>query len=426
MAATTMTATAPANGASVTAHAERPAAGKGKPAPPPANEVWWVNGVFVAIAHAVALGTLVFYTPKWQTVVLAAVFVQLATMGITMGYHRLWSHRAFKAGPFIRLSLAFMGTLGFQGSIKWWVLRHRLHHRFTDDPVHDPYAASRGFWFSHMGWIFERPRYTRMKMVDASDLNADPVVRFQHEYFPFLAFFFGFGLPTIIGFAWGDALGSYLYAGFVSRIIIWHLTFCINSFAHWIGEQHFSTEMSARGVFLIALLTNGEGHHNFHHEFPKDYRNGLELLDWDPTKWAIYLTSLLGLTWDLYTVPPNEIAKARVLVREQAIAAERAKLDWGPPLDSLPVISRAEVRRAWEQDGRRWFILDGCAVDVGDFMGRHPGGEGLLKGFLGRDATKAFYGNLNNHSMSARTFVAMMRVARVEEGEAAGVEAELD
>ncbi|KAJ3203769.1 hypothetical protein HDU67_009938, partial [Dinochytrium kinnereticum] len=227
------------------------------------KEVWWINGAFVIVSHIAALASLLLYTPKWQTWVLTGICIQLSTMGITMGYHRLWSHKSFKAGIFLRTALAAMGTLAFQGSIKWWVLRHRLHHRYTDDPVHDPYSASKGFWFSHMGWIFEKPLYTRMKLVDASDLNADAIVRFQHRHYPYLALFSGFVIPTIIGAYWGDALGAYLYAGFITRVVVWHLTFCINSFAHWIGEQNFSTEMSARGTLLLAMLTNGEGYHNF-------------------------------------------------------------------------------------------------------------------------------------------------------------------
>ncbi|KAJ3062466.1 hypothetical protein HDU98_001684, partial [Podochytrium sp. JEL0797] len=145
-----------------------------KPRRSEGNQTWWINGVFVAAAHVVALLTIALVTPKWQTVALTCASIVLGELGITMGYHRLWSHRAYTATVPLRVILAIMGTMGFQGSIKWWVLRHRLHHRYTDDSIHDPYSASRGFWFSHMGWIFEKPTYTRMALVDASDLNDDP------------------------------------------------------------------------------------------------------------------------------------------------------------------------------------------------------------------------------------------------------------
>jgi stearoyl-CoA desaturase (delta-9 desaturase) len=114
-----------------------------------------------------------------------------------------------------------------------------------------------------MGWIFKKPHYPRMKLIDASDLNADPVVRFQHKYYVPLALGVGFGLPTLIAAFWGDALGGFLYGGILSRVIIWHATFCINSFAHWAGDQLYSNEVSARGNLLLAIMTHGEGYHNF-------------------------------------------------------------------------------------------------------------------------------------------------------------------
>ena len=103
-----------------------------------------------------------------------------------------------------------------------------------------------------------------------------------------------FILPTCLGALWGDALGGYLYGGFVSRIILWHTTWFINSLAHSWGEQEFSAENTSRGNHIIALLTMGEGHHNYHHEFPRDYRNGILAIDYDPTKWLIIALSYFG------------------------------------------------------------------------------------------------------------------------------------
>ncbi|CAG8710728.1 15332_t:CDS:2, partial [Acaulospora morrowiae] len=136
-------------------------------------EAWYANAVFVVVMHIVAAYAMIAHTPAAKTIWLSAILFQLGTFGITVGYHRLWSHRAFTARIPLRFALGIWGTLAFQGSIKWWVLRHRLHHRFTDTD-HDPYSAAKGFWFSHMGWIFSKPYYPRMKLVDASDLNEDP------------------------------------------------------------------------------------------------------------------------------------------------------------------------------------------------------------------------------------------------------------
>ncbi|KAJ3401796.1 hypothetical protein HDV05_000266 [Chytridiales sp. JEL 0842] len=382
------------------------------------KEVWWVNGAFVIFTHVVGLAALAMYSPKKETYILMGIEVWLATMGITMGYHRLWSHRSFSASVPLRIILGFMGTLGFQGSIKWWVLRHRLHHRYTDDLDNDPYAAAKGFWFSHMGWIFGKPKYTRMKLIEKADLEADPIVRIQHAHYPIYALLSGFALPTLIAsYFWSDALGGILYAGFVTRLIVWHCTFCINSFAHWTGEQEFSNETSARGNLILALLTQGEGYHNFHHEFPKDYRNGLHPLDYDPTKWLIYICSCLGLAWDLHKVPQNEIEKAKILTIESRILGKKRGLNWGPTDSSLKTYTFTQFQQTVSNENKEWIVIDDYVLDISAFKDEHPGGAKYLKNYVGKDATKAFYGNLNNHSRSARVYTGMLRVGRIEGGE---------
>ncbi|TPX75106.1 hypothetical protein CcCBS67573_g03621 [Chytriomyces confervae] len=382
------------------------------------EQVWWINVLFVAAMHAAALATLALVTPTWQTRTLTVLTIIAGELGITMGYHRLWSHAAYTATPPLRILLACMGALGFQGSIRWWVLRHRLHHRYTDDNTHDPYSAKRGFWFSHMGWIFAKPRYERMSMVDARDLDTDSVVVFQHKYFVPVALSLCFVAPFMLGLCWDDGYAAFLYAGIVARIVIWHLTFCINSFAHWIGDQEFSTESTARGTFLLAVLTQGEGYHNFHHEFPKDYRNGIHPLDWDPTKWLIYLAARIGLASNLYTYPENEINKARVTTMEALAREARKKLDWGPSVDSLPILSWNVESISQSVGHDVWIGLDGFVLDVRAFRSEHPGGQKVVDIYLRKNATKAFYGVLNNHSKSARSMVEMLRVARIEGGDA--------
>lgn len=212
----------------------------------------------------------------------------------------------------MRLVLAIAGAAAYQGSIKWWVLRHRLHHRYTDTE-HDPYDATKGFFYSHMGWMFEKPEYTRLKWIDKQDLDADPIVRWQHRNYPAISLVVGLVVPTILGSLWGDALGGFLYGGYVSRIVIWHSTWFINSLAHAWGDQEFSHENTSRGNLILALLTFGEGFHNFHHQFPRDFRNGIRSQDWDPTKWLIAGLSYLGLTFDLKIVPEDVILKGILL-----------------------------------------------------------------------------------------------------------------
>ncbi|KAM0788281.1 hypothetical protein ACM66B_001427 [Microbotryomycetes sp. NB124-2] len=295
--------------------------------------IWWSNMIFFVGMHMLALVGVTLLSPLSQldrrTLVMCIASWQLATFGITVGYHRLWSHRAFTATLPLRIVLAAMGCLGFQGSIKWWVLRHRLHHRFTDTDS-DPYNAQKGLYHSHMGWIFRKPDYPLMKLIDRKDLEADPVVRFQHRYYVPLTVGLGLVIPTLIGWTYGDAMGGYIYGGVVARLLIWHFTFFINSLAHYLGDQAYSLDVTARGNFLLALFTGGEANHNFHHAFPKDYRNGPRALDWDPSKWMIYtLHHLTPFVPRMYQTADYEVLKARAHVLEQrsSLAHEHDKPD---------------------------------------------------------------------------------------------------
>lgn len=374
------------------------------------DEPWMANAIFVVVVHIACVLTLLFHTPSKYTLLSLVPVWWFTMLGITAGYHRLWSHRAFQASVPLRAFLALCGTNGFQGSIKWWVLRHRLHHRFTDTEE-DPYSSKKGFWFSHIGWIFERPVYTKMKLIDASDLTSDPVVVFQHKYYVWLALAVGFVAPALLSSLWGDALGGFLWGGYVLRVLVWHSTFCINSVAHWLGEQNYSRAISARGNIICALLTNGEGYHNFHHAFPKDYRNGIRWYHWDPTKWAINFWSIFGLVSDLYESDGNEIAKARLLVKEQTIQDLKKSLRWGPDVSTLPNLTLEQVKEV--QGSRPWTIIDGYALDLEAFLPRHPGGEKIFKGYMGKDATKAFNGGMNIHTEAAHELQKMFRFARI-------------
>jgi stearoyl-CoA desaturase (delta-9 desaturase) len=140
---------------------------------PKKGQVWWMVVFLVSLFHAISLYAILFHTPSKYTLWLTLLTWVFGGLGITMGYHRLWSHNAFHANYGVRLALSLCAVMAYQGSIKWWSLRHRLHHRYTDTE-HDPYDATRGFWYSHMGWLFEKPVYTRLKWIDKSDLDADP------------------------------------------------------------------------------------------------------------------------------------------------------------------------------------------------------------------------------------------------------------
>jgi len=238
-------------------------------------------------------------------------------LGITAGYHRLWAHRAYSAHWITRYFLCLTGAGALEGSIKWWCGGHRVHHRYTDTPS-DPYNANGGFWYAHIGWMLLKPDPVHSKKADIRDLNADPIIRWQHKYYLIIAPFMAFVFPTLVaGLGWGDWMGGYFYAGALRLLFVHHSTFCVNSVAHYFGEQSFDDHRSPRDSWVTALLTLGEGYHNFHHEFPNDYRNGIRTFDYDPTKWLIRGLNMIGLTSRLKTFPTNEIKKGVVLMQEK-------------------------------------------------------------------------------------------------------------
>lgn len=404
-----------------------PKAESTSPTAPFKPEIWWSNGIFFGLIHLAAFVGVYVYPPwavKRATLLLAFAVWQLADFGITIGYHRLYSHKAFKAKFGVRLVLAILGSAGFQGSIKWWCLRHRLHHRYTDDPVHDPYAATNGLFYSHMGWIFYKPVYDRMKLIEQDDLNRDPIVRFQHQYYVPIALTVGFVLPPLLGSLWEEPLGAFVWAGLVSRLFIWHCTFLVNSLAHADGLQPYSDEDTSRGNLLLALLTGGEGNHNFHHTFPHDYRSGPSPLDWDPSKWIIAALHRLGLAHRLRRAKQDEVQEAVQYMREKYSGTSSSTSSEYTTEDSQDEC----VLEDWtEEDVAAYkrgkpsacvLLLDGFVLDVTSYMVDHPGGAALLRdhSFGNQNksaATWAFYGGLNNHSRAAKLAMRKMRIAKM-------------
>ncbi|PCH34242.1 hypothetical protein WOLCODRAFT_130280 [Wolfiporia cocos MD-104 SS10] len=417
-----------------------------------ASGIWWANGTFFVLMHvAAAIG--IYYYPVWSvpraTLALCFVVFQLAELSITVGYHRLYSHRAFRAAFGIRLVLAILGASAMQGSIKWYrCLRHRLHHRFTDDPVHDPYAATRGLLWSHMGWIFFKRQYERMELLDRDDLDNDPVVRVQHKYYVPLALTFGMIIPPIIGTLWKDTCGSLVWGTLVARLLIWHSTFLVNSLAHWDGLQPYSDENTSKSNLLLALLTCGEGNHNFH-AFPHDYRSGPDPLDWDPSKWTIILLHKLDLAWGLKRARGQDVDEAVAYMLQKEREHRMPQLTEVASEKGEENVERRQYETwSWTQLmdyvrdgsslGRCVVIIDGCAFDVTGYLGEHPGGAALLCKYsirartenartkeedgdsethLWKQAHWAFHGGLNVHSRAAKRRLQELMIARVGMGE---------
>ena len=251
----------------------------------------WVTAILFTLLPLAALIFVPWYgiTHGFSTasVVLFFVFLWAGGVSITAGYHRLWSHRAYSAHWSVRLFLMLFGAMSLQNSILIWASQHRTHHRFVDDVERDPYSAKRGFWFSHMGWILRNYKSGENDFSNARDLERDPMVMFQHRYYLPLMLATNVALPLALGWLVGDMWGVFLLAGLLRLVVNHHFTWFINSLAHMWGAQPYTDENTARDNGWLALITYGEGYHNFHHIFQNDYRNGVKWYQFDPTKWII-------------------------------------------------------------------------------------------------------------------------------------------
>jgi len=273
-----------------------------------------------------------------------------------------------------------------------------------------------------MGWIFYKPAYSRMELVDRDDLDSDPVVRFQHKYYVPLALFFGFIVPPSFGLLWRDPAGAFIWGGLVSRLAIWHCTFLVNSMAHWEGLQPYSDEDTSRGNLLLALLTSGEGSHNFHHAFPHDFRSGPAISNWDPSKWIILALHWIGLVTGLRRARVVDVQEAR----KYMFYKDRHGIP--PPDDEEPwkgaIWDAKQLGDHVRANPRRCVVLvGGFVIDATGYLGEHPGGAHVLRKYSvkpddiyisPRDATWAFEGGLNNHSRSARRRMREFRLARFQ------------
>ncbi|MEQ8314500.1 MAG: fatty acid desaturase [Gammaproteobacteria bacterium] len=286
----------------------------------------WTNMLLFSITPAAAITLVPLYGYfygydgfEWMVFIVMMAFCGLS---ITAGYHRMWSHKAYKGHPLLRIVFALGGACALQNDILHWASGHRRHHQFVDNDEHDPYSASRGFWFSHIGWIVREYKSGREDFSNVKDLQQDPVAVWQHRHYLTLVLLTNIGVPALIGYLHGDIIASLLLAGLLRLVLSQHVTYLINSIAHMWGKQTYSDKSSARDNPVLALITYGEGYHNFHHTFQWDYRNGVRWWHFDPTKWLIKSLSWVGLTKDLKKTTPAQIETARLKMQYQSAAAK--------------------------------------------------------------------------------------------------------
>ncbi|ORY63114.1 acyl-desaturase [Pseudomassariella vexata] len=379
------------------------------------KHVDWLNTYFIIGVPLMGF-IAAYWTPLHAyTAIFAFLYYFQTGLGITAGYHRLWSHTSYKATAPLRIYLAAVGAGAVEGSIRWWSRGHRAHHRYTDTEK-DPYSVRKGLLYSHIGWMVMKQNPKRIGRTDISDLNEDPIVVWQHKHYIKSVLFMGVIFPMLFcGLGWGDWQGGFIYGGIIRIFVVQQATFCVNSLAHWLGDQPFDDRNSPRDHVITALVTLGEGYHNFHHEFPSDYRNAIQWWQYDPTKWSIWLWKQLGLAYDLKEFRQNEIEKGRVQQLQKKLDQKRATLDWGTPLEQLPVIHWDDFV-AEAKNGKGLVAIAGVIHDVTDFIKDHPGGKALIGSAIGKDATAIFNGGVYLHSNAAHNLLSTMRVGVLRGG----------
>jgi sn-1 stearoyl-lipid 9-desaturase len=252
----------------------------------------------VLIFHILAIGAI--FTFSWPGFIAFLVITCLTgCLGVTMGFHRLLTHRSFTVSKPLKYFLTFLGCLTLQGGPVRWVATHRLHHKNADTP-NDPHSSEEGFLWSHLIWNFyQQPELESMETLKrfAPDIYNDPVLRFMDEHF--FSLYLVSGILFFLVGTWlaGWQIGlSLVFWGWILRIVyFWHITWLVNSATHYWGYQTFPSIDKSRNNWWVALLTFGEGWHNNHHAYPRSARMGLAWYELDVTYWIINLLERAGL-----------------------------------------------------------------------------------------------------------------------------------
>lgn len=294
-----------------------------------------LSGGFIIGYHLFLLVALplyfVYYTPSVALLCISFSLYVLCGISITAGYHRCFAHVSYKTNRVVEAILLFFGTMATQGSLLRWSYEHRLHHAFVDTDK-DPYSIKKGFWFAHVFWLFYKSRKVDTKVV--ADLTRNPLIMFQHNYYPWLMLGVNGGTFLLVGWLLNDYLGAFIFAWWARLFVSHHTTWFINSLAHYWGSRSYSQEHSAVDNYIISLLTFGEGYHNYHHTFANDYRNGIKWYHFDPTKWLIWTLHKCGWARDLRQVNPRRI-DTQLIIADKHDLLEQLKHSFHAGKDAL-------------------------------------------------------------------------------------------
>jgi stearoyl-CoA desaturase (delta-9 desaturase) len=276
-----------------------------------------LTGVALPVVGVIVAGVLLWGTViHWSSLAVLAVMYVVTILGVTLGFHRLLTHRSFQTFKWLQYAIAAVGSMAVQGPVMSWVADHRKHHAHTDqegDP-HTPHGHGEGFkgaivglWYAHMGWLFaksgqaEHSRYAR-------DLYEDRGMRLIHSTFG-LWVVVGIAIPFALGYAFagtlGGALEAALWGGPVRIFLLHHVTWSINSVCHFFGTRRFDVDDHSTNVFWLAPLSMGEAWHHNHHTFPRSAFHGLKAWEVDPTGWVIRAMRATRLAWNVVEITPE-------------------------------------------------------------------------------------------------------------------------
>ncbi|HTJ36816.1 MAG TPA: acyl-CoA desaturase [Dactylosporangium sp.] len=297
--------------------AVKPLLGRKRPIPAHVAVYAFVIIPFLALLAAVPIAW--GWGLAWLDIILAVAFYTVTCLGATVGFHRYFTHGAFKASRPLRIGLAVVGTMAVQGPILHWVADHRRHHAFADkegDP-HSPWlfgtgpvALARGFWHAHLGWVLERDLTNQERF--APDLLADRDIRIIHRLFGPLTIVTLLSpalLGGLISWSWQGALTAFFWAGLVRVTALHHVTWSVNSVCHMIGERPFAARDRSANFWPLAILSMGESWHNLHHADPTSARHGVLRGQIDISARLIWVFERLGWAWDVRWPTPERLAR---------------------------------------------------------------------------------------------------------------------
>ncbi len=262
----------------------------------------------------------------WQGISVAAVATFFLTFltrtfALTGGFHRYFSHRSFRTGRLFQFILGVVGTAAMQRGPLWWAAHHRHHHAYSDTEhdIHSP--VTRGFWWSHMGWIMSN-RYGETNTKLIKDLRVFPELRWLDRYFLVPPVLLALSLYAVgeyfSALLQTSGLQLVLYGFVLSTVALYHTTFCVNSLTHVFGSRRFATRDDSRNNALVAFLTMGEGWHNNHHFYPASARQGFYWWEIDATWWILKMLSWVGGVSEIQAPPAHVYARANISAEARA------------------------------------------------------------------------------------------------------------